>query len=52
MKHFILCIKKKAVKQKEIENLFALAVVNFQCSDVEFNIVNLSLNYNNMLQID
>eukprot|EP00347_Sterkiella_histriomuscorum_P003092 403365623 len=39
MKHFIVCIKKKIAKQKDIELLFTQAVVNFQCSDVEFILI-------------
>ncbi|CDW71466.1 UNKNOWN [Stylonychia lemnae] len=39
MKHFIFCIKKKVAKQKDIESLFVQAVINFECTDADYNII-------------
>lgn len=39
MKHFNHCIKKKVAKQKEIEQIFARALTNFKCTEVEQNLI-------------
>ena len=35
LKHFVFCIKKKAVKQKDAEILLTQAVTNFMAKEVE-----------------
>ena len=38
-KHFCHCLKKKVAKTKDIEKSFIYAIINFDCNDVESNLV-------------
>ena len=39
IKHYSLLIKKRLVKQKDAELLILAAVLNFECSNVESNLI-------------
>lgn len=39
MKHFIFCIRKKVSNKKDVEFIFTKALINFDCSKAEYNIV-------------
>jgi hypothetical protein len=40
-KHFCHCLKKKAARIKDIEKSFTYAIINFDCNDVESNLVRM-----------
>ncbi len=40
-KHFCHCLKKKAARTKDIEKAFTYAIINFDCNDVESNLVRI-----------
>lgn len=39
MKHFTYCIKRRVTKQKDVDNTMTLAIVNFECSEIEYQLV-------------
>lgn len=48
VKHFTVLIKKKAAKQKDVEQALAIAIANFNTSDSDFQVVSNS-KYNFLL---
>ena len=45
-KHFCHCLKKKVAKTKDIEKSFTYAIINFDCNDVESNLVSKNTRIN------
>lgn len=39
LKHFTMVIKKKAAKQKDIEQVFTISIANFNSSEADFYLV-------------
>jgi len=43
-KHFCYCLKKKVARTKDIEKSLTYAIINFDCNDVESNLVSCICN--------
>jgi hypothetical protein len=39
LKHFVVVIKKKAAKQKDVETVFTSSILNFKCTEATFNLI-------------
>lgn len=39
MRHFIICIKRKTANRRDVEIIFTKALINFKCSQADYNIV-------------